>query len=94
MSIHVYLFFPPRGHEPPPTLRNCLLPHLSLQRRRLPIPRYAKPPDDVDLSQSVHPFSFPPLQHVAGSCLPLPPNHFARQNLKVDRKKETMGRFF
>ena len=42
MSISVYLFFPPRGHEPPPTLRNRFNPHLSLQRRRFPIPRYAK----------------------------------------------------
>ena len=60
MSIHVYLFFPPSGHEPPPTLRSCLSPHLSLQRRRLPIPRYAKPPDDVDLYAIDPPFLFFP----------------------------------
>ena len=34
MSSHFYLFFPPRGHEPPPTLRDRLNLHLSLQRRR------------------------------------------------------------
>ena len=45
MSSRVYLFCPPRGHEPPTTLRDRLNPHLSLQRRRFPIPRYAKRPD-------------------------------------------------
>ena len=30
MSSRVYLFFPPRGHEPPPTLRDRLNPHLSI----------------------------------------------------------------
>ena len=45
MSSRVYLFFPPRGHEPPPTLRDRLKPHLSLQCRRFPVPRYAKRPD-------------------------------------------------
>ena len=30
MSNRVFLFFPPRGHEPPPTLRDRLNPHLSL----------------------------------------------------------------
>ena len=45
MSSRVYLLFPPRGHEPPPTLRGRFNPHLSLQRRRFPIPRYAKRPD-------------------------------------------------
>ena len=30
MSGRVFLFFPPRGHEPPPTLRNRLNPNLSL----------------------------------------------------------------
>ena len=30
MSSRVYLFFPPRGHEPPPTLRDRINPHLSL----------------------------------------------------------------
>ena len=29
VSSRVYLFFPPRGHEPPPTLRDRLNPHLS-----------------------------------------------------------------
>ena len=45
MSSRVYLFFPPRGHEPPPTLRDRLNPYLSLQRRRFPVLRYAKRPD-------------------------------------------------
>ena len=45
MSSRVYLFFSPRGHEPPPTLGDRLNPHLSLQRRRFPIPRYVKRPD-------------------------------------------------
>ena len=46
MSSRVYLFFPPRGHEPPPTLRDRLNPlHLSLESRRFPVPRYAKHPD-------------------------------------------------
>ena len=39
MSSRVYLFFPPRGHEPPPTLSDRINPHLSLKRRRFPIPR-------------------------------------------------------
>ena len=30
MSDRVLLFFPPRGHEPPPTLRDRLNPNLSL----------------------------------------------------------------
>ena len=37
--------FPPRGHTPPPTLRDRLDLHPCLQRRRFPIPRYAKRPD-------------------------------------------------
>ena len=45
MSSRVYLLFSPRGHEPPPTLRGCFNPHLSLQCRRFPILRYAKRPD-------------------------------------------------
>ena len=47
MSSLIYLLFPPRGHKPPPTLRDRLnpKPHLCLQRRRFPIPRYAKHPD-------------------------------------------------
>ena len=40
MSSRVHLFFPPRGHEPPPTLRDRLN-----QRHRFPVPRYAKRPD-------------------------------------------------
>ena len=45
MSSRVYLFFPPRGYEPPPTLRDRLNLHLSLQCRRFPPPRYAKRAD-------------------------------------------------
>ena len=30
MSGRVFLFFPPRGHEPPPTLRDRLNPNLGL----------------------------------------------------------------
>ena len=41
----VYVFFPPCGHEPSLTLRNRVNPHLCLQRRRFPIPPYAKRPD-------------------------------------------------
>ena len=40
MSGRVFLFLPPRGHEPPPTLRDRLNPNLSLYRHRFPIPRY------------------------------------------------------
>ena len=47
MSGRVFLFLPPRGHEPPPTLRDRLNPNLSLCRHRFPIPRYAKCPDVV-----------------------------------------------
>ena len=61
MSSCVYLFFPPRGrHEPPPTLRDRLNPHLILSRRRFTVPRYVKRPDVVLYTQSVHSFSFPP----------------------------------
>ena len=45
MSSRAYLFFPPRVHEPPPTLRDRLNLHVSLQCRPFPIPRYAKRPD-------------------------------------------------
>ena len=45
MSGRVFLFLPPRGHEPPPTLRDRLHPNLSLYRHRFPIPRCAKRPD-------------------------------------------------
>ena len=45
MSSRVCFFFPPRGHEHPPTLHGRLNSHLSLQRRRFPISRYAKRPD-------------------------------------------------
>ena len=41
MSSRVHLLFSPRGHEPPPTLRGALNPHLSLQRHRFPILRNA-----------------------------------------------------
>ena len=41
MYSRVYLLFPQRGHEPPPTLRDRLNPHLFL-RRRFPIPHYTK----------------------------------------------------
>ena len=47
MSSRVYLYFPPRGHNPPPTLRDGLNPHLCLQRCRFPIPHYAKRAGDV-----------------------------------------------
>ena len=36
MSGRVFLFLPPRGHEPPPTLRDRLNPNLSLHRHRFP----------------------------------------------------------
>ena len=45
MSGRVFLFLPPRGHEPPPTLRDHLNPNLSLYRHRFPIPRNAKRAD-------------------------------------------------
>ena len=41
-SSRVYLLFPPRGHGPPPTLRDRFNLHLCLQCHRFPIPRYAK----------------------------------------------------
>ena len=37
MSGRVFLFLPPRGHEPPPTLRDRLNPTLSINRHRFPI---------------------------------------------------------
>ena len=37
MSGRVFLFLPPRGHEPPPTLRDHLNPTLSLYCHRLPL---------------------------------------------------------
>ena len=45
MCSRVYLFFPPRGHEPRPTLRDRLNLHLSLKRFCFPNPRFAKRPD-------------------------------------------------
>ena len=39
MSGRVFLFFPPRGHEPPPTLRDRLNPNLSLLT-----PLFSNPP--------------------------------------------------
>ena len=44
MSSRVYLLFPPRGHEPPPTLRDRLNPHLSLLRRSLSSPPLCQTP--------------------------------------------------
>ena len=60
MSGRIFLLFPPRGHEPPPTLRDRLNPNVSLLRHRFPIPRYAKCPDVALYTQSIHYFSFPP----------------------------------
>ena len=63
MSSRVYLFFPPRGREPPPTLRDRLSPHISLQRRRFPILPRSAMPNNARMSlctQSVHSFLFPP----------------------------------
>ena len=51
MSGRVFLFLPPRGHEPPPTLRDRLNPNLSLYRHRFPIPRYDKRPE-LDTSET------------------------------------------
>ena len=45
MSGRVFLFFPPRGHEPPPTLRDRLNPYLSLWRHRFLVLHYAERPD-------------------------------------------------
>ena len=45
MSSRVNLLFPPHDHEPPPTLRGRLNPHLSLERGRFPVLRYTKRPD-------------------------------------------------
>ena len=55
MSSRVYLFFPLRGHEPPPTLRDGLNPHpVAFQSPALPNARMSH------CTQSVHSFSFPP----------------------------------
>ena len=61
MSSHVYLFFPPRGHGLPPTLRDRLSPHLSLQNA-VAFHSPAMPNARMSLcTQSVHSsFSFPP----------------------------------
>ena len=59
MSGRVFFFLPPRGLEPPPTLRDRLNLNLSLYRHRFPIPRYAKRPMSL-CTQSVHFFCFPP----------------------------------
>ena len=45
MFGRIFLFFPPRDHEPPPPFRDRLNPDLSLYRHRVPVPRYAKRPD-------------------------------------------------
>ena len=59
VSSRVCLFFPPRDLEPPPTPHDCLNPHRSLQRRRLPFP--SMPNFRMSLcTQLVHSFSFPP----------------------------------
>ena len=42
MSIRIYLFFPPRGRKPPPTLRDRLNPHPRLQRRAFQSPLGAR----------------------------------------------------
>ena len=48
MSDRVFLCFLPRGHKPPPTLRDRLNPHTPcLRRHRFPVPRYAKRPDVI-----------------------------------------------
>ena len=59
MSSRVYLFFPPRGHEPPPTLRD-LSTHTSAFNAVTFQPP-AMPNARMSLwTQSVHSFSFPP----------------------------------
>ena len=40
VNSRAYLLFLPRGHKPQPTLHGLLNPHLCLQRRRFPVPRY------------------------------------------------------
>ena len=65
MSSRVYLLFPTHGYEPPPTLRHRINPHLSLSRRRFPIP--VMPNARMSLcTQSGHSFPFPsrPLRNV------------------------------
>ena len=42
VSGRIFLFFPPRGHEPPPTLRDRFNPDLSLQRHRFPVLNHSK----------------------------------------------------
>ena len=60
MSSRVYLFFPPRGHEPPPTFRDRLNPHLSAFKA-VAFQFPAMPNARMSLwTQSVHSFSFPP----------------------------------
>ena len=44
-SSRVYIYFPPCGHKPPPTLRYCLNLLLCLQRRHFPIACFVKRPD-------------------------------------------------
>ena len=67
MSDRAFLFFPPRGHEPPPTLRDRLRPNLSLSRHRFPIPRYAKRPDDAlhKVGPALFPLPTPSSPHCA-----------------------------
>ena len=45
MFNRVYLFFPLRGHKPPPTLHDGLNPHLCLQRHRFLVPLNVTFPD-------------------------------------------------
>ena len=45
MSSRVYLFLPPRGHTPLPTLHSRINPYLCCQRLRFPIICYGKRPD-------------------------------------------------
>ena len=61
MSGRVFLFVSPRGHEPPPTLRDRLNPNFSLYRHRFTIPRYAKRPD-------VALYTVGPLKCIQTSC--------------------------
>ena len=44
MSSRIYVYFPPRVDEPPPTPRDRLNPHPCLQRHPFHAPRYAKRP--------------------------------------------------
>ena len=59
MSSRLSLFFPPRGYEPPSTLRDRLNLHLSLQCRRFPtLPAMLNARMSLG-TQTVHSFPFP-----------------------------------